>query len=193
MYPVEEFERTVLKFAGVMDAVGVPFAVTGGMATMTYAEPRFTQDADVVIEPDAARRNVASLITALEDADYFLNPETVRDAVARGRQFQLLDNADVLKIDVYPHEVVEGEVSRAVPKEVFEGHTVPVIALPDVVAAKLEWISKGSHKSRRDVRVLFDGATEDERGVIRVRAATIRREALLDEVLAEPDEIEPPA
>lgn len=193
MYPIEEFERTVLKFAGVMRRLGVPFAMTGGMASVTHGEPRYTQDADAVIDPDVARRKSGPIVKSLEAADYFLNAETVRDAIARGRQFQLLDNADVLKIDVYPHELVNGEVSRAVMREVFAGHELPVIAVPDAVASKLVWISRGSHKSRRDVRLMYDAASEDERAAIVESARLVEMSDLLTEVLAEADEIEPPA
>lgn len=193
MYPIEEFERTVIKFAGVMRAAGVPFAMTGGMASMTHGEPRFTQDADAVIDPDAARARTDELIRRFEAADYFLNPETVRQSIHAGRQFQLLDNVDVLKIDVYPHELVGGEVSRAVEREVFAGHHLPVIAVPDAVGSKLVWIRKGSHKSRRDVRLMFAAADELTRQATRETAVDLGLASLLDDVLAEPDEIEPPA
>jgi len=57
--------------------------------------------------------------------------------------------------------------------------------------AKLIWISKGSHKSRRDLRQLVRTSNEVQFRAIRELAATMDLNDLLDAVLAESDEIEP--
>jgi hypothetical protein len=50
------------------------------------------------------------------------------------------------------------------------------------------WISKGSGKSRRDLRQIFRLASGRDKDRIRGLARQLGLEGLLDETLAEPDE-----
>lgn len=59
----------------------------------------------------------------------------------------------------------------------------------DTAAAKLIWISKGSHKSRRDLRQLFRTSSPLDRERIQQLALQLDLAQLLAEVLAESDEI----
>jgi hypothetical protein len=67
---------------------------------------------------------------------------------------------------------------------------LPVICRSGLVVSKPVWVGKGSHKSRRDVRELMHRVTPDEAATIRRVAAEMTLGSLLDEVLAEPDEID---
>ena len=104
--------------------------------------------------------------------------------------FQLFDKIEALKLDLYPRELVPGELQRSVVVEIFEGVRLPVVSRADAALSKLIWISKGSHKSRRDVRNIYRTAHEADRALIRERATQLNLIALLDEVLAESDEID---
>jgi hypothetical protein len=77
--------------------------------------------------------------------------------------FQLFDMAEALKIDVYPRELVPGELDRSTLLEVFEGMQLPVASRPDAAASKLAWAAKGSHKSRRDLRQICRQMTAADR------------------------------
>ena len=103
--------------------------------------------------------------------------------------FQLLDVIETLKLDIYPRELIPGELDRSVLREVFEGEMLPVASCPDVATSKLIWISKGSHKSRRDLRQIVRVASEPDRHRIEDSSAQLGLAALLEEVLGEPDEI----
>lgn len=52
------------------------------------------------------------------------------------------------------------------------------------------WISKGSHKSRRDLRAIFRAGNDVDRQAIENWAETSGYETLLAEVLGESDELE---
>ena len=60
----------------------------------------------------------------------------------------------------------------------------------DAAASKLIWISKGSHKSRRDLRAIVRRADEASRNDLRAVAQQFGLGDLLAEVLSEPDEIQ---
>jgi hypothetical protein len=103
--------------------------------------------------------------------------------------FQLLDSVEALKLDIYPRELIPGELARSNTIELFEGMFVPIASLPDTAIAKLIWISKGSHKGRRDLRQLLRASTENQRQTIEQLAADLGLNKLLSEILAESDEI----
>lgn len=41
-------------FVAPLEALGIPYLVTGGMAAVIYGEPRFTRDVDILLDLSAA-------------------------------------------------------------------------------------------------------------------------------------------
>ena len=102
----------------------------------------------------------------------------------------VIQNAtSVAKLDVYPREMIEGELSRSQELEIFESVRLPIASRLDAAVSKLIWSSKGSHKSRRDFRQIFIRSSEAENERVREMANKLGLENLLDEVIAESDEI----
>lgn len=191
MYPAEAFRETVAKLMVILDRFGVRFHMTGGAATIAYGEPRMTQDIDLVVDPQPLAANIVLFLEAVKATGFLVDEETTQHAVAEGGMFQLLDLAESLKVDLYPREMISGELDRSVPTEVFAGVVLPVVARTDAALSKLVWISKGSHKSRRDLRQILRRADAGDRVIITRWAAEHGLEPLLQEVLSETDSIEP--
>ena len=103
--------------------------------------------------------------------------------------FQLFDSEEALKLDIYPREMIPGELQRSAMIEVFEGMHLPVASRADAAVSKLAWVSKGSHKSRRDLRQIFRLAGESDQERIRQLANQLQLSELLKIVLAETDEL----
>ncbi len=104
--------------------------------------------------------------------------------------FQLLDVDQVIKLDLYIRCLIPGELDRSVRTELFPGVVLPIAARTDAALSKLIWIQHGSHRSRRDLRGILAGATFDELATVRYAAGEMSLAKLLDEVLAEQDEID---
>lgn len=151
-------------------------------------EPRFTQDVDIVLDPVVLERTLETFLQLARAARFEYSDAAVRAGLARRGLFQLLDTEHLLKVDLYARELVPGELSRSVEVELFAGVRVPIVSRADAALSKLIWISKGSHKSRRDLRVIFRAATEAERGEVARFAAEQGLLRLLQEVLAEREE-----
>jgi hypothetical protein len=83
------------------------------------------------------------------------------------------------------------ELERSRTLELFEGIELPIAGLPDVMLSKLIWFERGSHQGRRDLRWLWRISTGPDQQDVRTYASEHRLESLLDEVLNEPEEIEP--
>ena len=191
MYPAETFRDTVARLVTIFERLGMRFHLTGGASTIAYGEPRMTQDIDLVVDPQTMAANIGPFLEAVRETGFLVDEETAKKAVAEGGMFQLLDLADSLKIDLYPQEMIPGELARSVLTEVFDGLVLPVVSRADAVLSKLVWISKGSHKSRRDLRQILRRADAGDRDLVTRWAAEHGLEALLRDVLAETDSIEP--
>lgn len=189
MYPAEIFRDTLSRLLVILTTHKVRFHLTGGITSVAYGEPRMTQDIDIVVDNPALARTLEAFMAAATQAGFMLDAEAIRRAVADRSMFQLFDLAEALKIDIYPREMIPGELDRSALLEIFEGMQVPVVSRPDAAASKLAWASKGSHKSRRDLRQIVRHMTSSERAELGRLAGLFGLVNLLAEILAEPDEI----
>ena len=80
---------------------------------MAYGEPRMTQDIDIVISNEAVTGCLDLFLESLSQSDFIKNDQAIRNAVASKGLFQLLDDIELLKLDIYPRELVEGELQRS--------------------------------------------------------------------------------
>ena len=190
MFPIESFRKTLSKFVEILQKHEVPFHLTGGLTSVAYGEPRFTQDIDIVIQNKAVKASIADFAQSLVDAKFLFERVSFIRAIADGKLFQLFDLVESLKLDVYPRELIPGELSRSVEFEIFPEVFLPIVCRADAAASKLVWISKGSHKSRKDLRQLMSGADSDERTRVEQFATESGFGELLNEVLAESEEID---
>lgn len=191
MFPAETFRSTMEKLVPLLERLDIRFHLTGGVSTIAYGEPRMTQDVDVVVDPRQMSAHLQHFLESVEQAGFLFEAEAARRAVTDGGMFQLLDLADSLKVDLYPREMIPGELGRSVQAEIFSGMTLPIVSRADAALSKLIWISKGSHKSRGDLRNILQRADTADREFIELHATTFGLGGLLAEVLAERDVIGP--
>jgi hypothetical protein len=189
VFPVEAFERTMEKFVAIAESIDLPFHLTGGAISSAYGEPRLTQDIDIVVLPSVVKKRLNDLIVQLTVSDFLFTESVVRQAVQSGELFQLLDKTEILKLDIYPRELIPGELQRSQAMELFAGVFLPVVSRVDAAISKLIWIDKGSQRSRRDFRSVFRNCSEQQQTDIRTQATEMNLRKLFDEVLGESDEI----
>lgn len=190
MFPTEGFRPGLSKLVDVLDRFGIRFHLTGGITSVAYGDPRMTQDVDLVLDQDQVAAVQLGLLRALSEAGFHFSESTARRAIASGQMFQLLDLDHVIKFDLYVRALIPGELDRSVRAEIFPGVELPIVSRADAILSKLIWIRRGSHRSRRDVRGMVAGAAPAELGAVRRTADELGLSALLDEVLAETDEID---
>jgi hypothetical protein len=190
MFPIETFQSTLGKAVSILQRHGISFHLTGGVSAVLYGEPRMTQDIDIVVDNQSRARELAPFLQSLAGSDFLFDSAAIRGAVAARGMFQLFDLVEALKLDLYPRELVPGELQRSVTAEIFAGVSLPVVSRADAAVSKLIWASRGSHKSRRDLRAIFRTSPAADQSLIRESATRVNLAPLLDEVLAEPDEIE---
>lgn len=74
-------ETLLRKIGAALEALGIPYLITGGLAVAVWGRPRFTADIDVVIESPLEK--VEALVQSLQTlgADVVVDPEAVSEAV----------------------------------------------------------------------------------------------------------------
>jgi hypothetical protein len=189
MFPAEIFRDTLTRLIPVLTRHAVRFHLTGGITSVAYGEPRMTQDIDIVVDNTALARGLDDFLAAAAQAGFLFDPAAVRRAVAERSMFQLFDMAEALKIDIYPREMIPGELDRSARIELFVGLSLPVVSRPDAAASKLAWAAKGSAKSRRDLRHMVRLMPPADRNELDRLAGSLGLDALLAAILAEADEI----
>jgi hypothetical protein len=60
-------------FVEPLERIGIPYMITGGVASVIYGDPRFTRDIDIVLVLD--RAGVQNLRAAFEGEDFYVPPE----------------------------------------------------------------------------------------------------------------------
>jgi hypothetical protein len=140
-----------------LERAGVPYMITGSVASSFHGEPRATRDLDVVIDPDAG--GVERLVGQLHADGWYVEADAAHRALADRTQFNAIDAATGWKVDF----VVRRD--RPFSREEFGRRssanllgTPTWIASPeDTIVAKLEWASAGgSERQLADVAAMLD-------------------------------------
>ncbi|MGF1583051.1 MAG: nucleotidyl transferase AbiEii/AbiGii toxin family protein [Gemmataceae bacterium] len=139
--------------ASTLDQMGVPYLVTGSMASIAYGEPRFTNDIDVVVALPVDK--VPALCAAFPAPDYHCSEDSALKAVRDGFQFNILSPASGLKIDVIvatDSEFDRSRLARGVRLPTGEDFEVTFASAEDLIVKKLLYFQEGgSEKHLRDI------------------------------------------
>ncbi len=141
------------RVTALLTRLGLPYLVTGSMATIAYGEPRLTLDIDIVVQLRA--EHVDGLCAALSDPDLYVSSAHIRDAVTRRTQFNILHPGSGLKVDIMVADESDfnrSRFARARRLEIGQGSTAVFASPEDVILKKLEYYrAGGSDKHLRDI------------------------------------------
>ena len=132
-------EQAVLKIVVArLEAAGIQYMVTGSIAANFYTIPRMTRDIDIVIAFE--EKNLETFFT-LFSKDFYVDLETVKNAVMRGEMFNVIHREGIVKVDFI---VKKKEEYRKVEFErrkrmQFEGIPLDVVSPEDLIISKLYW------------------------------------------------------
>ncbi|NLY02450.1 MAG: hypothetical protein GXY83_40725 [Rhodopirellula sp.] len=154
----------MLPVAGALERLGIAYFVGGSVASTAHGYPRSTVDADLVA--DVQFGHVAALVAALE-ADYYIDAEMVREAIADRSCFNVIHLPTMFKVDVFvsknrafDREVFARKARRAVDPGEPESELF-LASAEDIILAKLEWYRLGNEVSERQWR--------DVQGVVKMQ------------------------
>jgi hypothetical protein len=149
-----------------LERIGLRYFVTGSMATIFFGEPRFTNDIDIVVDLQADK--IPEFCSAFPGPQFYLSEETVRRAVARRGQFNIIQPSSGLKVDIMvPADSPFNRIrfARAARVKPEPGVDAIFSSAEDVILKKLEaYREGGSEKHLRDIA-----------GVLRISGAHLDR------------------
>ena len=173
------------------DRLGIAYQVGGSLAAMAWGRPRSTQDADLMA--DLAPVHVPALVAALE-ADYYIDDQTIYEAIRAHRAFNIMHLATMFKIDIFtrnpaaPFDTVTFQRARHAFLD--DPPTIPAVftSPEDIVLRKLVWYQMGGGVSDRQwldiLEVLQTQAPDLDRSYMRQWGARLGVADLLAEAEA---------
>lgn len=90
--------RVVARVIQVLEENKIPYAIVGDYSAIYWGRPRFTQDADLLVDLKMSQAQL--LVNALEN-EFVISPEAVQDAIQRRSEFNLIHQAEVFKTDLW--------------------------------------------------------------------------------------------
>ena len=117
---------------------GIPYMITGSIAANFYAMPRMTRDIDIVIE--VKTEDVDCLLALFKD-DFYIDRDTVVEALSQRGIFNIIHNEYVIKIDFIvrkdsPYRELEFTRRREIN---VEGVGIWMVSPEDLILSKLVW------------------------------------------------------
>lgn len=171
----DAFRRVV----GALEGASIPFMLTGSFASSFHGVPRATQDIDLVIAPNTDQLRI--LVRDLLANGFYADEDAALDALHHEALFNAIDQRTAWKIDFIicksrPFSQEEFGRRRRV---VFEGLTLWIATVEDVLIATLEWASKGESRRQLDdcAQLLRVRGAELDRAYLSRWIATLRLES----------------
>ena len=166
-----EHSELLRHVVSVLEHLGVPYFVTGSVATAYFGEPRFTNDIDVVADLPLDR--AGEFCGAFPAGEYYVSLPAVREAIVRRDQFNVIHPSSGLKIDVIlPKDTPfdRSRLSRRLRVQPKAGYEAWFGSPEDVIVKKMDFYREGgSEKHLRDIA-----------GVLKIMGNRIDRQYISD-------------
>lgn len=135
------------------DAQGIPYFITGSVASFLYGEPRLTQDIDIVA--DIQESHIPGLLRSFPEAEFYIDDLSIRRAIREKSQFNIIHPSSGIKIDIiipkggpFDRQRFERRKTVRTSDDLIIQYSSP----EDIIISKLEFYREGrSEKHLRDI------------------------------------------
>jgi hypothetical protein len=136
-----------------LERLNIPYFITGAVASIAYGEPRLTNDIDVVAQIND--RQIDQLKACFREEEFYLDSDSIREAIRRRHQFNIIHPASGLKIDIMISKedaFDKSRFARIKRMRPLEDTEANFSSLEDVIIKKMEYYKEGSsEKHLRDI------------------------------------------
>jgi hypothetical protein len=177
--------------ANAFEALQIDYRVGGSVASSRFGVARTTLDIDVVA--DIRSEHIDSFVARLA-ATYYVDAESIREAIARQRSFNVIHLRTMIKVDVFVlkrRAFDRFAFTRPRAEPIGEDHSrlFKFLSPEDMILLKLEWFRAGGGESRRQWQDVL-GILRMQRGRLDLEhlrrwAPSLEVDDLLERALAE--------
>ena len=179
---VIDLDITTKKVVAVLGKMDKPFAFTGGLAAITYGDPRTTNDVDLILEVNPWERDFADALATLLGDDFYFSIEGCREAIDEQTMFQAIDKETMFKVDFHLADIVPTALERRRDEKIMTGRVVPMVSPEDAILSKLHWIKLGSGRSRKDVVAMLRVQETLDNAYLETTAEQLGVKVILDDL-----------
>jgi hypothetical protein len=176
----------------VLDQVEVQYYVTGSLASSIHGIARLTADVDFVA--DFRAEHIDPFVSLLS-GEFYVDAAMIRDALRRGRSFNVIHFASAYKFDFFPlrkdaFSLAQFERRKRITSAALgEPTEMSVATAEDIVLSKLAWFRDGGEVSSPQWRDIL-GVLKARQGqldlaYVRRWAGHLKLSDLLEEALKE--------
>lgn len=151
-------QELLKKVIQALDQAKIQYMITGSVVSSLQGEPRSTHDIDMVVAIQSSKVN--ELVEAFPPSDFYLDKDSILDAINRRSMFNLMDLRCGDKVDFWiltDEPFDQSRFSRRYSEE-FMGLKMQVSSPEDTILAKLRWakLSGGSEKQFTDALRVYE-------------------------------------
>lgn len=138
-------------FTSVLEEIGIAYAVGGSIASSIYGVVRFTQDADVTVEPFSGKED---RLYELLMPRYYISKEAMHYALRERGSFNVINIESAFKMDVFVRKDTAFEkqlMSRRKLQKLSDTveKSFSVVSPEDITLMKLKWYRDSGESSER--------------------------------------------
>ncbi len=151
-------QELLKKVIRALDQAKIQHMITGSVVSSLQGEPRSTHDIDMVVAIQSSQ--VHELVEAFPPSDFYLDKDSILDAINRRTMSNLVDLKGGDKVDFWiltDEPFDQSRFSRRYSEE-FMGLKMQVSSPEDTILAKLRWakLSGGSEKQFTDALRVYE-------------------------------------
>jgi len=137
--------------AEVLEQLDIAYAIGGSMASSIYGKVRFTQDADITVEPFD---NQADQLFDLLKSQFYISRDAMYQALSQRRSFNIIHLKSAFKIDIFIRKDTAFEKQLMTRRRTLVlsdslEKTFSVISPEDIILLKLQWYRNSGHSERQ--------------------------------------------
>jgi hypothetical protein len=162
MTPLDDM-ALVEEFVEILNQLRIPVVIGGSIASSIHGAVRFTQDADLCVEP--FDEQMTSFLDRVR-AHWYVSDSAVQYALRHRTSFNLIHLQTAFKIDVFVRQNNPFD-SQIIPRRQYARLTgsslkeCPILSPEDTILMKMRWYVEGGMQSQRQ--------WDDMLGVLRIQ------------------------